>query len=371
VASGLARTEAAADELRVAMRERVLRLRSRAPAILQSAVAAAVAWELAHAVLGHPRPFFAPVSAIIALGITVGQRARRAVELVVGVAVGLVIADLLVHATGRGPLALLVVVALAMSAAVLVGGGPVLAGQAAVSAVLVVTIQPPKHGIDPTRLLDALTGGAVALALVAVFPLNPRRLVERAAQPVISGLGETLAGIAEAIAAGDLRGAEAALVRGRETDAAVRALEEAVAIGRETTRLAPARRRDRPELEHWVEVARMLDLALRDVRVLARAALRLTRDGKPGPPELAAAVQDLARAVWALGAQPERPEQAEEARRLAISAAARATAVLDAHRDLATSAVVAQVRATAVDLLRASGLEDEAARAAIGPPPRD
>jgi uncharacterized membrane protein YgaE (UPF0421/DUF939 family) len=287
----------------------------------------------------------------------------------VGVAVGLVIADLLVRATGTGALPLAVVVALAMSAAVLVGGGPVLAGQAAVSAVLVVTIQPPTHGFDPTRLLDALVGGATALAMVAVVPVNPRHLVQRAVQPVISGLGEALTGLAEALETGELRRAEAALARARETDAAVRTLEEAVAVGRETTRLAPARRHNRAELERWVEVARLLDVALRDARVLGRATLRFARDGRPAPPDLAEAVRELSRAVWSLGAQLDHPEDAEETRRLAVSAARRATAVLGAHHDLATSALVAQVRGTAVDLLRASGLDADAARVAIGPPP--
>ena len=39
--------------------------------------------------LGHQQAFFAPVSAIITLGLTVSQRGRRAVEVAIGVAVGL------------------------------------------------------------------------------------------------------------------------------------------------------------------------------------------------------------------------------------------------------------------------------------------
>ena len=50
-------------------------------------------------------------------------------------------ADLLVIAIGTGAWQLAVVVGLAMVAAVLVGGGVLLVNQAAVSAVLVVTLQ--------------------------------------------------------------------------------------------------------------------------------------------------------------------------------------------------------------------------------------
>jgi len=46
----------------------------------------------------------------------------------------------------------------------------------------------------------------------------------------------------------------------------------------------------------------------------------------------------------------------------ALKAAEEATVVLNEHNDLATSVLVGQVRSTAVDLLRASGLHlDEAA----------
>ena len=67
------------------MADRLLALRARAWAIVHTALAASLAWEIAVEVLGHKRPFFAPVSAIIALGITAGQRTRRAIELVLAV----------------------------------------------------------------------------------------------------------------------------------------------------------------------------------------------------------------------------------------------------------------------------------------------
>ena len=43
------------------------------------------------------------------------------------------------------------------------GARPLLVNQAAISAVLVIVLQPPDAVFDPTRFLDALAGGVVAL----------------------------------------------------------------------------------------------------------------------------------------------------------------------------------------------------------------
>jgi uncharacterized membrane protein YgaE (UPF0421/DUF939 family) len=50
--------------------ERFRRLRARMPLLLQAALATAAAWWVASDVLGHVRPIFAPLSAIIAIGTT-------------------------------------------------------------------------------------------------------------------------------------------------------------------------------------------------------------------------------------------------------------------------------------------------------------
>ena len=98
--------------------------------ILQTAVAASLAWFLASALLGHERPYFAAIAAVISSGVVVGQEGRRVIELVFGVACGLAVADLLVVLIGTGTVQIGVVVALAMAVAWLLGGGPALVSEA-------------------------------------------------------------------------------------------------------------------------------------------------------------------------------------------------------------------------------------------------
>ncbi|MDQ3430261.1 MAG: FUSC family protein [Actinomycetota bacterium] len=100
------------------------RLRVGVWAVAQSAVAASLAFFVVMVVLGHERPFFAPISAVICLSTTLGSRPRRTVELVFGVAVGLMVVDLLVLVIGTGTLQIAAVVLLAMAAAVAAPSGP-------------------------------------------------------------------------------------------------------------------------------------------------------------------------------------------------------------------------------------------------------
>ena len=71
-------------------------------AILQTAVAAGLAYFLAALVLGNEQPFFAPVAAVVTLGLAFGERGRRALEVALGVVVGLAVADVIVRLIGVG-----------------------------------------------------------------------------------------------------------------------------------------------------------------------------------------------------------------------------------------------------------------------------
>ena len=137
------------------------------PAILQSAVAAGVAWALAKLVVGQPQPFFAPAAAVISLGLSRGQPRRRAVELSIGVAVGIGLAAAIVRLIGVGAIQVSVLVALVMAISLLFNGSQVLINQAAVSALLIMTL--PGQGAEIDRFLDACVGGAVAIAFGFLF----------------------------------------------------------------------------------------------------------------------------------------------------------------------------------------------------------
>src|SRR5215213_10996936 len=124
----------------MSMRARLGRVRAAWRTIVQAALATVIAWAAAHELVGHARPFFAPVAAIVTLGVTLGQRSRRAVEVAAGVTLGIAVADLLALLIGTGTWQLLVIVLLAMTAAILLGSGTIFVTQAAASAVLVVTL---------------------------------------------------------------------------------------------------------------------------------------------------------------------------------------------------------------------------------------
>ena len=352
---------------RTTARRALLRLRVRMWPILQTAVAAVGAWYLAKLLVDEERPVFASIAAVISLGATYGERRERAVELIGGVVVGIAVADLLVRAIGSGPLQVGLMVVLAMAAAVVLGGGPVLVTEAAVSAILLVSLGPADPGISPTRLIEALAGGGVALAVSSlIFPPDPVLMVGRAANAVLGELGHALQEIAAALADRDRERSEAALQAARDIDRNVRALDQALLVGRETARFSPVRRSTRVELERYARSARHIDFAVRNARVLARHVLRLLRSGEVAPAELAEAVHDLSLAVWALAAQFEDPGRATEVRFHASRAAARAVAIYEREPNLVLTETMGQVRSTAIDLVRAS----EAA-APVGEPPAE
>ena len=135
--------------------------------MVQTALAAGLSWFVAVHLFGHRAPLFAPVAAIVCIDMTVGQRLRRAIELIVGASVG--VGALLISAIGTGPWQIAVIVALATSVAVLLHGRAVINVQAAISAILVATlsVSGDTSGID--RLFDGLIGAAIGLVIDAVF----------------------------------------------------------------------------------------------------------------------------------------------------------------------------------------------------------
>src|SRR5436305_1589917 len=240
---------------RATLADRVRRVRAAALFAAQAGVAAGLSWLIAFDWLHHPRPFFAPIAAVIALNVSVGQRLRRVVELVLGVALGILVGDVLIYFIGTGAWQIGAGVAAAVVASVFLGGSPIVIGQAAASAVLVATLVPPKNGIYYTRFLDALIGGVVGIIVMALLlPLNPLTHIRRAAGPALDVIARGLRDCATALEIGARAEAEAALTRLRE-DRSVAAFRDALSGARETATLAPVRWRSRGPLNQYLDAA--------------------------------------------------------------------------------------------------------------------
>jgi uncharacterized membrane protein YgaE (UPF0421/DUF939 family) len=347
------------------LRERATHVALLSPAIAQTAIAASLAWVVAVEVVGHRAPFFAPVAAIIGLGVVLNERALRAIEIVAGVCVGVLVADLIVIALGAGPLQIALVTALAMAVAIAAGGAPVLVGQAATSAVLVATIDVP-DAVSLGRTVDALVGSATALSVgLILLPLDPRALVRRPLSRLGDALGDAIERIAAALASADHDAAISALDMARGLDAAIDRYAGAVAVGRELSALAPLRRRHRPVLARHAIAATHLDFAVRNVRSIARAAVRAVDLAAHVPEEEHEALRDLARAVRELPGDLETRAGHGSARASALHSAALATLALERTTNLSLSVLTGLIRSAATDVLRALGVPDDEAAAAV------
>ena len=347
--------------LRPRLKARARSLRAAGITLVQTAVAAGAAWLLAHDVLGHRNAFFAPVAAVIALGISPGGRTRRAVEMVVGVAVGIAVGELLIRVIGTGAAQVGLVVLLAMTASILLGGGPLIASQAASSAVLVATVRSSSGGFVPTRFVDALVGGVVGIAVLALVPHDPAAIARRALAPVIVALAGSLDDVATALETRSLEGSGRALERARMGDELVGRLREALVLAEETTRIAPSHWRERGRIARYEDATIQLELAVRNARVLARAAVRAVELEPRISARLPTAIRGLAAAVRRLEHELDHGGEQERLREGLLTAAAGASEALNEERGFAIDVLVGQVRSIAVDLLRALGLDQASA----------
>ncbi|MFI6824443.1 aromatic acid exporter family protein [Micromonospora sp. NPDC050187] len=347
---------------RATLSDRLHRLRSVMTLALQAGLAAALAWLAAHELLGNPEPVFAPISAVGTLAASVGQRLRRTVELIVGVAIGVFIGDVLIYFLGTGPWQLALVVILAIVISTFLGGSASVVIQAAATAVLIATLSPSTEDLEIPRFVDAFVGGGIALLVTAVLlPLNPLRVINRAARPALDLLADQLDRASQGIRDRDRDLCQRSLERLRANQEELTAFTEAIEGAKETITISPARWHRRDELHHYAEAAEPIDRAMRNSGTLIRRAVTMIEDGEPVPDPLPDAVGHLAESVrllrheFAVGAEP------QDSRERSLRAVSEAGRAYTQGVGFSGSVVVAQVRTTASDLMVASGLEQEEA----------
>ncbi|MEO3869202.1 FUSC family protein [Nonomuraea sp. B12E4] len=346
------------------VRERLGTFGLMAPSIAQCAVGAALAWIVAIELLGHPSPFFAPISVLVCVGVGLGQRLRRVAELVAGVSLGVGVGDLLVSWIGSGAWQLALVVALAMSVAVLLNGGALFVAQVGSSAVLVAVLVPGEGAGGLDRMADALTGGIIGIAAVALLPASPFTIAAKHLSGVLDALSTVLEQAAEAIEKRDADLAAEALDQARTTQAAVEEFEAALQTSKEITLISPLHWHRRARLARYETAAVPVDLALRNARVLSRRTLSALGEAAPPPAALAEVMREISEAALLLQLELSAGRDPTLARQALLAVAARER---PAGLGFSAHVIIAQLRSLVVDLLQATGMEHEAATAALTP----
>ena len=179
---------------------------------------------------------FAAVAAVISLAPGLPSRGGQAVNMMLGLATGLLVGEVLLAVPILdAALRIALVTFLAMMAALSFGLAPVIAIQGGVSALLVIALGPTTAG--PTRLADALVGTGVALLFSQVLLTpDPVRIIDDAVRRMLRLLAQGFAQSAEALAKRDGARAEAALAHfftSRESlDAVVASINAARSLSR-------------------------------------------------------------------------------------------------------------------------------------------
>ena len=344
-------------------RHRLSRWRSRGFLIAQCAVTAGLAWWLARLLLSHPAPFFAPVAAIIVLNVSYGNRMRRGIEVAIGVAVGVGVGDVFVSVFGTGVWQIMVVVALAMSLASLVGAGQLMTIQAAVQAVIVTTLLPdPGQGLG--RWLDAVVGCALALAIATIAPSAPLRKPGILAAQLMQEMAATLRAAASALRASDPQAADHVLDRARAAESQLKTLQDAADEGLAVVRHSPFRRRQLGSARAYADLTEPLDRASRNLRVLARrSAVALWRGNRV--PVAYLQLMESAAGLAERMAGDLHEGKLPVAARTQLVETARESSHLPVADSISAVVILAQARSMLVDLMELTGLEYADARALV------
>ncbi|HTY30362.1 FUSC family protein [Mycobacterium sp.] len=264
-----------------AARAGIKRLRAVWFTLVQTAVAAGLSWYLAHDLLGHPQPFFAPIAAAVSLSVSNVLRAQRAIQMMVGVTLGIGVGVLVQALLGPGALAITVAALLALFAAVFIGHGYIgqgmmFANQTVVSAILVLALYRSNVGLE--RFYDALIGGAVAIVFaVLLFPADPLLVLRSARVGVLGVLHGVLSRAADFAAGRREPPPDWPLSAVDRVHQQLGGLIEARTTARQVVRVAPRR---------WGlrDAVRAADHQGVHVALLAGSVLELARAVAPGGP---------------------------------------------------------------------------------------
>jgi uncharacterized membrane protein YgaE (UPF0421/DUF939 family) len=358
--------------VRGAVRDAGRRLSAAGWTIVQTPVAAGLAWYIAHTLLGHREPFFAPVAAAVSLSATRVLRGQRALQLMAGVVLGIGIGAAVKAVAGStsgvsGAVAIAVATLIALVAALVLGAGlfeqgVLFVNQSTISAILIIAVAGTATASE--RLFDALIGGGCTLLIaVILFPSAPLPIIQRAAQQVFGTLRDTVERVQEFAATGRPADPQWVIATGARVHQQLAGLQQAQATARQVAGFVPRRWHDRSRVRLAGQQTAPLPLLAGTILSMVHAVASAPRAGPPLPAALRDALGELT-AAFAVLAKPGDPAPGDPAPADSARAAGHATRA----RALATAADQTSPRAQLMAWLIETAADDTA-RFAAGPSP--
>ena len=350
--------------LRRACAQAVDRIREDAWRLLQQGAAATIAWDLASHLIGRREAFFAPMAAVVALNAPLGERGGNTLRLLEGVVIGIVVGELALGTLGANSPALLIATLVAMAMTRAVGGTALSLAQAATAAILTITTGSSEVG--PSRLIDALIGGGVALLFSQVlFTPRPLRLLRRAETEALAYIANALDLTARALEEGDQEPSRQALDDLRHLRDRLTELARTRRSTPEVARRSAAWRAQHAPVVEENENAGQLDLLGTSALMAVRSLIASEEDVGDS---LAGPIRDLASAIRDMAQDPGDRTVRQRAADRALQAARQLRPDREDEHTETDSVRVAALYAVAVDTMVFAGADPSDAVEAIRSP---
>lgn len=237
-----------------------------------AAIASVAAYAFAAIVLGHSEPYFAATSALITLGFGRDPHIKKALEVSIGVTLGILVGDSLQALLGQGYWQGVIVVFTTIMLARFIDSGVIFTTQMSIQAVLVVLLPIPDGG-PLARSLDAVIGGIIAIAITMITPVSLRKETVSGMRELFASINDVLHELSDALRTHESRSGWTALIEARALQSKIDTVRTAIATADQAATYSPTRRSARQDLEEMSRTLEKTDLAVRSLRVIARRVI--------------------------------------------------------------------------------------------------
>ncbi len=264
------------------------------------ALAAGLAWLLSHTLLDSPGSY-APITAIVAMGLGRERRIWRSVVLIGGLLLGTLVAELAGQVLGVGWWQVGMVLGVSGLLAGLLFDKELAVTYATINAVVLYGL-PGSEGWLPTRVLDGIVGvGAALVVTFGIAPSRPRRQLAARLRRVADRAADGLESAAQALRSEiDDRRPDAVRTASARIDQELQRVSGTVEHALDLARWAPIRRPDADAVERLVESSSALVDALTTASTVVRLADRAVVNDAAVGEDLVGGVERAATAIRTL-----------------------------------------------------------------------